>query len=296
MRKLCTKRKATQFYRGTSLFEIQLTGSGSRGFTGNNTRSLTPASQQIGHFEYRPVSRLNHSSESSRFDYNPNGDVCRGLMRIYFQKLYQYNMCIYREYFLRDLAAGGGPYYSDMLMFSICAAAALISEDSSLRTLSTGFAKQATGLLYDSLELPELTTLQSLLVLGQMEIGQGRGSKGWLFCGMACQLAHEMGLHLDPNNWNSATDSSIDREILRRVYWAAFIVDKQLSLYFGRPPALYPHEADVRNTIKIPYPPEWERLLIHIFVKELLLLHLRMASVWLAPSQTRQNLQKYFTL
>lgn len=42
---------------------------------------------------------------------------------------------------------------------------------------------------------------------------------------------------------------------------AAFIVDKQLSLYFGRPPALYPHGADVRNTIRIPYPPEWESLL-----------------------------------
>lgn len=128
-------------------------------------------------------------------------------------------MCIYREYFLRDYAAGGGPYYSDMLMFSICATAALVSEDSSLRALSSVFAKKATAMLYDSLELPELTTLQSLLVLGQLEIGQGRGSKGWLFCGMACRLTHEMGLHLDPNNWNVAADSSVDREILRRVYW-----------------------------------------------------------------------------
>ncbi|KAM0327177.1 hypothetical protein ACHAQA_006309 [Verticillium albo-atrum] len=71
-----------------------------------------------------------------------------------------------------------------------------------------------------------------------------------------------MGLHLDPGNWTtSKSESSVDREILRRVYWAVFIVDKQMSLYFGRPPALYPHEADVRNTIRIPYPPEWESLL-----------------------------------
>ncbi|KAH6720336.1 fungal-specific transcription factor domain-containing protein [Leptodontidium sp. MPI-SDFR-AT-0119] len=252
MRKL-NSRKATQFYGGTSLFEIQLSGTSSRAFPRSNTGSSI-TSGQIAH---NSPGTFEHDSRT----YEPHGQICRQLLSIFFQNVYQYNMCIYREYFLRDYAAGGGPYYSDMLMYSICATAALVSEDASLKILSPSFAKKATSLLYDSLELPELTTLQSLLVLGQLEIGQGRGSKGWLFCGMACRLTHEMGLHLDPNNWNVAADSSIDREVLRRVYWAAFIVDKQLSLYFGRPPALYPHGADVRNTIRIPYPPEWESLL-----------------------------------
>lgn len=70
---------------------------------------------------------------------------------------------------------------------------------------------------------------------------------------MAFRLTHEMGLHLDPNNWGDADQPSLDIEILRRVYWAAFFVDKQLSLYFGRLPALYPQESDIRNTIWIPY-------------------------------------------
>ena len=263
MRKLCTRRKATQFYGGTSLFEIQLSSDGNRVIgSGGINQIAAPTPSQVGNIGIgTDTPQYNPSVESGRFNHSPNSDVCRELMTIFFRDLYKYNMCIYREYFLRDFAAGGGPYYSDVLMYSMCATAALVSEDSSLRALSPAFAKHATVMLYDSLELPELTTLQSLLVLGQLEIGQGRGSKGWLFCGMACRLTHEMGLHLDPNNWNSITDSSIDREILRRVYWAAFIVDKQLSLYFGRPPALYPHEADVRNTTRIPYPPEWETLL-----------------------------------
>ena len=195
-------------------------------------------------------------------------------MAFFFQNVYQYYFCVYREYFLRDYAAGGGPYYSDMLLFCICAVGALISPAPETQALCTVFVAHAESLLLSSLHQPELTTLQSLLMLAQIEIGQGRGSMGWLFCGMACRLTHEMGLHLDPNNWsgsagtadNSASggrpvESSVDREILRRVYWAAFTVDKQLSLYFGRPPALYPHEADVRNTIRIPYPPEWQSLL-----------------------------------
>ncbi|KAH7360252.1 fungal-specific transcription factor domain-containing protein, partial [Rhexocercosporidium sp. MPI-PUGE-AT-0058] len=252
MRKL-NSRKATQLYGGTSLFEIQLSGTSNTSFPRNNTSSSI-TSDQISHTSpgiFQQDIRV----------YESHGQICRQLLSVFFQNVYQYNMCIYREYFLRDYAAGGGPYYSDMLMYSICATAALVSEDASLKALSPILAKQATCLLYDSLELPELTTLQSLLILGQLGIGQGRGSKGWLFCGMACRLTHEMGLHLDPNNWNVAADSSVDREVLRRVYWAAFIVDKQLSLYFGWPPALYPHGADVRNTIRIPYPPEWESLL-----------------------------------
>jgi hypothetical protein len=237
-------RKATQFYGGTSLFHSHLS---------ENTPSCT-------NLDKSPAVSL-HVQTSTTFPFKPHDETCKQLMSTFFKDVYEYNHCVYREYFLRDYAAGGGPYYSDMLMYSICAVGARISEDASLRPLSSVFLEHAEGLLLNSLDLPELTTLQSLIILGNTEIGQGRGSKGWLLCGMACRLTHEMGLHLDPNNWNSASESSVDREILRRVYWAVFIVDKQLSLYFGRPPALYPHEADVRNTIRIPYPPEWQSLL-----------------------------------
>jgi hypothetical protein len=171
-------------------------------------------------------------------------------------------MCLYREYFLRDFDAGFGPYYSDLLLYAICSMGALASEQVAMRELSDVFLNRAQELLYGSaLESPNLTTLQALILLGHREIGHGKSSKGWLFSGMAFRLAHEMGLHLDPNNWNGSDDSRIEREILRRTYWAAFVADKQLSLYFGRPPALYPGESDVRDTIRIPYPPEWRSLL-----------------------------------
>jgi hypothetical protein len=53
----------------------------------------------------------------------------------------------------------------------------------------------------------------------------------------------------------------VEREISRRAYWAAFIADKQLSLYFGRPPALYPSESDVHASIRLTYPEGWDSLL-----------------------------------
>jgi hypothetical protein len=183
-------------------------------------------------------------------------------MATFFKNQYQYHMCLYREYFLRDFDAGAGPYYSDLLMYAICAMGALASEEIALRELSDVFFNRAQQLLYGSaLESPNLTTLQALILLGHREIGQGKMSKGWLLSGMAFRLAHEMGLHLDPSNWKGSDDSRVDREILRRTYWAAFVADKHLSLYFGRPPALYPRQSDVNDTIRIPYPPEWESLL-----------------------------------
>lgn len=246
-------RKATQFYGGTSLFQMPLTD---QSVPVRGQHPVSPIStREMGMADPAAV-------DSAPFNFHPKDEVCRQLMATFFQNVYQYNMHIYREYFLRDYAASGGPYYSDALMFSICAVGALISTDPELNKLSPLFAQHAGTIVFNSLHLPDLTTLQSLITLGHLEIGQGRSSKGWLFCGMAFRLTHEMGLHLDPTNWPSNhSESSIDREILRRVYWAVFLVDKQLSLYFGRPPALYPQEADVRNTIRIPYPPEWESLL-----------------------------------
>lgn len=118
--------------------------------------------------------------------------------------------------------------------YTICAMGALVSKEVALRDLSDVLFGKAQELLYGSaLESPNLTTLQALILLGHREIGHGKTSKGWLFSGMAFKLAHAMGLHLDPTNWKKSDDSRVEREILRRTYWAAFMADKQLSLYFG---------------------------------------------------------------
>lgn len=115
----------------------------------------------------------------------PQSPICQHLMSVFFQHQYYYHMCFYREYFLRDYKAGEGPYYSDLLMYAICALAALVSEDEMVRNLSDAFSNRAQELLYGSaLESPNLTTLQALLLLGHRDIGRGKGSKGWLFTGM----------------------------------------------------------------------------------------------------------------
>ncbi|KAI0486871.1 fungal-specific transcription factor domain-containing protein [Xylaria cf. heliscus] len=245
---------AAQFYGGTSLYHIRLSEAGS-------SSPIVVESMLEGEMTSTSITETNFGQTLWNLypiQFAPHDDVSQRLMAGFFKHQYQYSMCIHRESFLRDYDTGGGQHYSDLLLFAICATGALATGES---LLSDVFANQAQALLYPSLNHPDLTVLQGLVLLGQLEIGRGRASKGWLFCGMAFRLAHEMGLHLDPTNWHNAEDLDVEREILRRVYWAAFVVDKQLSLYFGRPPALYPQVSDVRGTERIPYPPDWANLL-----------------------------------
>lgn len=114
---------------------------------------------------------------------SPQSETCRRLMSLFFLRLYPYHMHFYREFFLRDLEAGG-PYYSDLLMYAICSLAALVSKDATMRQFSEVFAQRAQELLYNGgMDSPDITVLQGLLLLSQREIGQGNGSKGWLFAG-----------------------------------------------------------------------------------------------------------------
>ncbi|KAI1761334.1 Hydantoinase B/oxoprolinase-domain-containing protein [Hypoxylon sp. FL1150] len=252
---------SAHFYGGTSLFHLHLDGSSIPSVeTCSLATTTSPPTMDIVLNQSECHGDIPECSDWPRlgFKYQPHDEVPRRLMVAFFKHQYQYNMCLYREYFLRDYDLCEGRYYSDLLLWAICAVAAVATRESQLCDI---FTAQAQLLLYASLDSPNLTLLQALILLGQLEIGRGRASKGWLYCGMAFRLAHEMGLHLDPNNWDDAKELNIEREILRRVYWGAFIVDKQLSLYFGRPPALYPQESDVLGIVRIPYPPDWARLL-----------------------------------
>ncbi|KAK9424678.1 putative Fungal-specific transcription factor domain-containing protein [Seiridium unicorne] len=248
----------SQFFGGTSLFQI---------YAGDDPPSGPPTNSVNG-TEVSSLGQNNGLSPSSvsdpgQFPYSAHDDMCQTLMAQFFREQYPYSMCIYREFFLRDYDIGIGRYYSEVLLFAICSIGALASADASMLAISEVFASQAEFMVYTSLDKPDLTLLQAMILLGYRFTGHGKASKGWLFCGMAFRLAHEMGLHLDPNNWHGPSEPVLDRdrEILRRVYWAAFNADKQVSLYFGRPPALYPHESDVRNSIRIPYPEDWQGLL-----------------------------------
>ncbi|KAH8196641.1 hypothetical protein TruAng_009200 [Truncatella angustata] len=219
----------SQYFGGMGLFQIHSGDDSTTSVSPNSTNELEapPFGQNV--FSPSAVSDPGH------FPYSAHDDMCQKLMAQFFREQYPYSMCVYREFFLRDYDMGVGRYYSEVLLYAICAMGALASADASMLAISEVFASQAEFLVYTSLDKPDLTLLQAMILLGYRFIGHGKASKGWLFCGMAFRLAHEMGLHLDPNNWHSPAEAVLDRdrEILRRVYWAAFNADKQVNDWQG---------------------------------------------------------------
>lgn len=215
LRKL-RSRSASQYFGGTGLFRLE-----------SGTKLTISEQGQVS--SSPPEEPTRPASFPQQLHLSPKGEKCQGLMAIFFKEQYPYHMCVYREFFLRDYDAGAGRYYSDVLLYAICSVGALAAGDASLLPVSEAYANVAEQLVYASLDEPDLTLLQALILLGYRAVGHGKSSKGWLFLGMSFRLAHEMGLHLDPNNWD-ASDSHMDREILRRVYWAAFSADKRKQL------------------------------------------------------------------
>lgn len=177
---------ADQFYGETSFFQINPSETDDVE-TGFSIMTVTPPAISTKQTSNSPPESLVVTPENAVVAHSfstPRTPMCQKLMGVFFDQQYYFHMCLYREYFLRDYKAGGGPYYSDLLMYAICAMGALASPDETVRDLSDVFSNRAQELLYgNALDSPDLTTLQALLLLGHRDIGRGKSSRGWVFTG-----------------------------------------------------------------------------------------------------------------
>ncbi|ORY54882.1 fungal-specific transcription factor domain-domain-containing protein [Leucosporidium creatinivorum] len=85
---------------------------------------------------------------------------------------------------------------------------------------------------------PRLITVQSYLLMVQLQLGLARYQTAWLSFAQAARLAQLLGLHR-----SSPSLSSPVEEIKRRCFWSAFQMDRHLSLVLGLP-VLF-NEADI---------------------------------------------------
>lgn len=177
---------AAHFYGPTSFFQIRPPVD----HTVAEDLQATPTSFNVLNLnESSTTARTMGQNIISGAQFSPKSALCLQMLSLFFQHQYYYHMVVYREYFLKDYDSGRGPYYSDLLLYAICAMGALVSEVEMVRDLSDVFASYAEEILHSSaaLESPDLTTLQALLILGQREIGRGKNAKGWLLTGK-CNL------------------------------------------------------------------------------------------------------------
>lgn len=166
------------------------------------------------------------------------------LLDIYWNWLHPLHSCVYRPILLMDLALGG-PHCSDFLLLCIFGLAArhLPKDNPEFEGVGQGddlIARAKLLLLKEmSAPSPKIPTIQGLLILGGRQCAMGNSSEGWLYTGMAIRMMMDMGLHLDIiglarlERWTPA-----EIEARKRLYNAAYLWDKTLSLSLGRSPSL----------------------------------------------------------
>lgn len=166
------------------------------------------------------------------------------LAEVYFEYLYgQAYFLLHKQSFMRRLREAQVP---PVLVLSVCAVSARFSNDPAVRytpryQAGKQFAAEASRLVLDNFDNPNMTILTSLLLLGLHEFGAMQGGKSWAFGGMATRMAYALSLHKEAEDLfpGKAKDQfgeknppylqNMNRELRRRVMWACFTMDRFTS-------------------------------------------------------------------
>lgn len=192
-------------------------------------------------------------------------------IKSFFQWLYpDIHMFIPRETFLIDFyhprTNKKQSYCSIELVYSICAIGSLLS-DENLKTsndnsntlitnenISENYYNAAKHLLFQNIDNPSITTLQSFLLLGLYDMYRGKNNSCWLLSGIGLRIGFDIGFHLSPN-LNSNTKKSINKLSLlfkSRIYWGCFIVDHFIGMILGRPSVLQINDSTIGESDRVP--------------------------------------------
>ncbi|KAF1815746.1 hypothetical protein P152DRAFT_195648 [Eremomyces bilateralis CBS 781.70] len=114
---------------------------------------------------------------------------------------------------------------------------------------SNTFAAHARNLLQLSLEVPDLTTIQTLLMITGHSWGSGDGQKAWMYLGLAVRMVQVLRLCEEGEYKDMETlteEEFIESEERRRTAWTCFLMDSLLSGGKGRRRGLSADEMQVQ--------------------------------------------------
>ncbi|KAK1752961.1 fungal-specific transcription factor [Echria macrotheca] len=107
--------------------------------------------------------------------------------------------------------------------------------------------REAKAMIDMELEKPgDVSSVQALLILADLECGVGRDTQGWMYSGMANRLAYDIGLHVSC----TATISETERRVRCQVMTACVMMDRQLSVFLGRPTGIMTQDVGVEAAPK----------------------------------------------
>ncbi|KUI64273.1 hypothetical protein VM1G_11070 [Cytospora mali] len=110
------------------------------------------------------------------------------------------------------------------------------------------FARAKALCLDQMLSGASLETVQAMLLMSQYLQGTHRSVMTWNIHGLAVKAAFQLGLHTTAS---LKSHSPLERELRTRTWYACIILDRTLSMTFGRPSAI--PESYVRTSLPRPF-------------------------------------------
>ncbi|KAF9906831.1 hypothetical protein EC991_000274 [Linnemannia zychae] len=140
---------------------------------------------------------------------------------------------------------------SPLLLNALLAVAAKVPSTNSKMTaedrqrtgnLSQGCFDAARLLLDDFMDVPRVSTVQALCLMSQFHHqGQWKATRSSGYLSMAIRMAHELGLHRDPESIVQGPEA----DGLRCLWWSMFILDHQFSAWLGLGLMMHGKESNV---------------------------------------------------
>lgn len=192
-----------------------------------------------------------------------DADLMRELTNLFFAHRHPWCAIIHKSTFSASLPHNRVPPY---LLYAICALAAPLSRRPRIRTTplhlsGIPFASQAVSLMFDRsrdsgdlLCERNLTTAQALcLLMVHDRIAQTKAKlANSRYRDLALQIVQELGVHhsehsaISPGPTVDVIHVSIERESVRRIFWAIHLLDLHMSMYTLRPVSLSGNELRIR--------------------------------------------------
>lgn len=185
----------------------------------------------------------------------PSLDSVHDLIKSYFAGLNVQLPIIHREHFvshyLEPLYDEGAPEATALFFLNMVLAIST-SSDQQKYTLQVSNSYKDEAMKYFSRACAsesKFERLQSLLLLSQYSMMRPMSPGAWQLVGSSIRLCMEFGFHTEPSNRDNKRTGFIgatfDIEMRRRLYWCCYCLDRQVSIFYGRPFGIDERRVDV---------------------------------------------------
>ncbi|GAB7352387.1 hypothetical protein MBLNU459_g2820t1 [Dothideomycetes sp. NU459] len=145
------------------------------------------------------------------------------------------------SFFAHQRNGAQSQWYSRFLENAMLACGTRLSTSKSVRALGYKYCEWAKNDILLAMSEPTPANLQGFLLLSEYEVTQGNDRPGWMFCGVACRMSTDLGLHELASTRaarNEIRNSSKEGDLAYALLSACVVYEGVWTLYLGRPSSI----------------------------------------------------------